>query len=92
MSRIRVLSGKRPIYTNIDIKIDMNISYIFSYIFSYICLVNIVRTCSQCAPSEEIVGIPQGSEIDNFSFIFPETCFFTDKKAPAADSLVEASL
>ena len=48
MSRIRVLSGKHPIYTNIDIKIHINISYIFSYIFLYIpweCLVSIVWTC-----------------------------------------------
>ena len=41
MSRIRVLSGKHPIYTNIEIKIYMNISYMFLYLldmFLYIFL------------------------------------------------------
>ena len=48
MSRIRVLSGKHPIYTNIDINMNTNMSYIyFLYISLYIpmkLLVNIVRT------------------------------------------------
>ncbi len=51
MSRIRVLCGKRPMYTNIEINMNTNISYIFSYIFPYIflyiprkCLVSIVQT------------------------------------------------
>ena len=44
MSRIRVLSGKRPIYTNIDIKINTKMFlYIFLYMFLYIFLYHLYR-------------------------------------------------
>ena len=36
MSRIRVLSGKRPIYTNIDINRNTMISYIFLDFLIYV--------------------------------------------------------
>ena len=59
MSRIRVLSGKRPIYTNIDIKIYMNISYMFSNIFSYIIYIGLPRYHGTTVPRYHGTMVPR---------------------------------